>query len=585
MSNFETRTEQDHPADRLLNLLDQAYDVAGSSASIAWLVTATDALFFPNSAQEGVASDIVEIEGIEQSLERHMTRLDALLSGSEAHVSGQERVGGPSSMATLVISDDGRRAFGNAVAAKLFGCQFPCTFSQINLSESSKKRLIECALLAPKGDPQGSSVISLERDDNPFPLIARCTPLHSRGADGGERSGLAVLINYVDWHQTGIVQSMDLFGFTKAEAHLLSCFLSGHSQGDAAEVLCKSRETIRSQAKSILKKTNAKQMSEVVQMMTSFAFVSEDRIDRVSSGSPAEALRATDEVMKLPNGRRLQVNRYGLRGGRPLLFWHGLYQGPFFSEALSAYFKRSGFDVVAPSRPGMNKSDPPAKWSDYDQQVTQDVLDLCDQLNWPSMDFLVHQSGISFACRAARALKGRVGAAVMVSAGVPITSDVLKGMHIEARIGAAGIKYAPKVLEMVLRIGIAKWRRKGAHAYLSTVGAECESDLNALSDPDTGPVMERGIQHMVSGGPKVMMSHQASIVSDWGIYYDDLPAKQLWLHGAQDPVLSPQFLCRFLKAKGQRPPILYSGAGGYALLSEAEDVAARVSEFLEQDCG
>jgi len=262
------------------------------------------------------------------------------------------------------------------------------------------------------------------------------------------------------------------------------------------------------------------------------------------------------------------------------LFLHGLYQGPHFTPTLNGLFKQKGFDVIAPSRPGFNHSEPPEDWTKFNDVVTQDIVDVCDHYEWEQMDFLVHHAGISFACRAARALGNRVQSAVMVGAGVPIKDYMLKTMNVESRVAGAGVKYAPKVFDMILRLGISKWRRQGAYAYLSKIMADYPPDLDTLNDPETGPVMEQGIYHMISGGSKTIMYDGASAMSNWEPEYQHLPSRQLWLHGAHDPVMNVRFVEEFLASKGQPPPHIYPDRGGDVLLAEAHDVVVRLNTFL-----
>lgn len=572
--------DQDPIAARLLALLDHAYDAAENPNGFDGLFSAADRYFFPNAADHGVAIDVVEADNIERGLDGHITRLQALVDRSESGIAVGNRGGVGPQLANLIISDDGRKIVGNAVASNLLDCTFPTKLSSLNITAATHHTFNQCLENLRSGLFEGSCVITVQNEDSPKPFLARCTKLQSRLPDGTERRGLSVAINHLDWREDSLKYAADTFTLTKAETVLLNCFLDGQSSPQAAASLGKSKETVKAQAKSILRKTGSTQMSDVIHFMTSYAFMAEPTRHTGTTSKTPFSIQGDHQLIQTSQGRKIQVNRYGLKGGRPLLFFHGLYQGPFLTNALDAGFHALGFDVIAPSRPGFNRTDPPANWADFNDTVTADVLAVCTAYNVSQTNFLVHHAGISFACRAGRALNSQVGAAIMIGAGVPIKDYMLKTMNTEARVAAAAAKYSPKLLDMLLRLGIAKWRRQGPYAYLNNLFEAGQPDRETLDDPETGPVMERGILHMISQGAPTIMHDGFSALSDWEPEYAHLPKKQLWLHGAHDPVMNFQFVIDFLAAQGQHPPVIYPNRGGDVLLAEAGDVLERIGDFL-----
>jgi len=59
-----------------------------------------------------------------------------------------------------------------------------------------------------------------------------------------------------------------LFGFTASESRLALGLLDGNSLSEVADIHCVSRETVRSQIKSIFQKTDTKRQSELVRLLT-----------------------------------------------------------------------------------------------------------------------------------------------------------------------------------------------------------------------------------------------------------------------------------------------------------------------------
>jgi len=74
-------------------------------------------------------------------------------------------------------------------------------------------------------------------------------------------------------------------------------------------------------------------------------------------------------------------------------------------------------------------------------------------------------------------------------------------------------------------------------------------------------------------------------MSDWAPHYRFLPKRQLWLYGAQDPVMNAQFVQEFLVAQGQPPAIIYPDRGGDVLLGAPFDVIRQLHDFLTDQAG
>ena len=569
----------------MLALLDRAYDAAEQPDSFDALFVAADQFFFPLSAEAGLAADIIDAGGITDGVESHVARMQGMIDRAEVGMSGARRVSGGLQVCSMVVSADGAVVVGNGAAAGLVGCGFPASVDMLALTPSSRQAIVTCLSDLRAGRLEGSSVIVIQREGEDRPYVAKCLKLQSRGPDGTLQQGLGITINHVDWHGSALNYAARTFGLTPAEESLLLCLLEGLSYPQAALRLTKSRETVKAQGKSILRKIGSKSVADVVLLMTGYAFLAEPLHGNTpKSGSPSRAPLArgpvTERMLPGEAGRQIAVQRFGLPGGRPILFFHGLYQGPFITTAMDDRFHRLGYEVIAPSRPGFGRTDPPRRWDAFNDTTTRDVEAVVSHLQLGRLDFLVHQAGISFACRAAAALEGRVGSAVMVSAGVPIKDHMLHTMNVEARVAGAAAKYAPMLFDMILRLGMAKWRRQGTYAYLSNLFADGTPDRDTLNDPYAGPVMERGVLHMISQGPKAIAADGASAMSDWAPLYPFLPKRQLWLHGAQDPVMNPRFVQEFLAGQQQPPAIVYPDRGGDVLLGASLDIMRRLHDFL-----
>jgi pimeloyl-ACP methyl ester carboxylesterase/DNA-binding CsgD family transcriptional regulator len=576
----DLKPEEEDLASRLLSLLDKAYDTAENPHSFDNLFTVADQFFFPNSAEQGLSSDILQARAADNKLDTHISRIQNLIDRAEGEVLGGPRISPGNQLASLVVSEDGSRITGNSAAAALLNCAFPTSLKSLGLASITAKSLDQCLLDLRNGHFEGSIVIPIQHPIHSKPFLAKCTKLQSRDADGTVKRGLSVIVNHVEWQDDTMRFTADTFGLTPAEVALLRALLSGQSYPEAALAMSKSPETLKAQGKAILRKTGVAQMSDFLNLMLSYAFLAEPTKHISEVPNAPYTMQGDHVIVASKDGRKIQVNRFGLMGGRPLLFFHGLYQGPYLTDELNRAFHTNGFDIIAPSRPGFNRTDPPKTWAEFNDTVTADVQTVCAHFGLSQVDFLVHHAGISFACRAAKSLGDRALSAVMIGAGVPIKDYMLKTMHTEARVAGAAVKYAPKLLDMLLRVGMAKWRRQGAHAYLTNMFKEGSPDLETLNDPRRGPTMEKGILHMISQGSQTIIHDGISAMSDWEPEYTHLPSRQLWLHGAHDPVMNYQFVVDFLDKHNKSPPIIFDDRGGDVLIGAPTEVTNHISQFL-----
>ena len=565
--------------ERMLLLLDHAYEAAEAPESYDDLLVGADNFFFPQTAMNGPAIDFDRGTATSDVLERHINRIQKLIDQGELKRAGDVQPPAASRLASLIISSDGCAVIGNQVAADLLGSDFPMTVNDLPADADFLDKLWITLSELQAGQLEGSRVIPLRIAGQSNILLAKCTKLQSQTQDGALRRGLSLTVSHVNWDSDTLEFARDEFSLTPTESELLHEMLRGASQAEAAKKFGKSRETVKVQAKSILRKFGLSQMGEVLSVLNAYAFLANS--DRSVMSAPvveANENYADSSIVTARDGRQIRLQRFGLKGGKPVLFFHGLYQGPFFCEQMDAKFKQTGIDLISPSRPGFGLTSAPKNWSQFDQTVTNDVLDVCSEFGWDQTSFLVHQAGISFACRAAGAMKGRVKSALMVGAGVPIEDHMMSTMNLETRVAAAATRYAPKLFDMLLRLGIAHWRRAGAGAYLKHYFGPRSVEWKSINDPVIGPLMEQGILHMIAQGTKTIIHDGKSAMSDWHRLYRNLDCPQRWIHGDHDPVMNHKFVAEFLVNEGKEPPVIATGTGGDILYAAFDEIL----EHLEQ---
>jgi len=545
---------------RALRYLDDLYNATDTDEPYGEFVRASDLFFFSGRDQRALRADAVASMDALGGFGPHMDRLERL--AGQRIVSSDTTSGLDSPLACFVVDTKTRSIRGNGAAQSLLGCDMPCSLSDLPFSQGSADDIRALIRSARELSFQGVRTLRLSFTHRDDVLVARCSKSAGFSTHDEDAVTLQFTLAYVIWTKELLAFATDEFGLTGAEVDVLQSLLSGLSQSQTATALGKSRETVKAQAKSILRKFDVSQMAEAQSMALAYAYLGQrDRVDLLAPNPPGGKAVSGNKLMTVEHLRSVDVWEYGDRDGFPVLFWHGLVLGPFFTPNMIDAFRRAGLRVICISRPGFGRSSPPVKWHDYDDTVTADAVAVANQLGLDRMAFWVHQAGISFACRAAGALKGRVLGAAMNGAGVPIQPHMLSKMNLTTRVAAATVLYAPKLLEVMIRHGFKSWRVNGPRQFYRQFFGNNGVEQKTLQDPEFARLFELGFLHTSAQVPEAMIWDGKSAMLNWIDAYAHFDFPQHWVHGDSDQILDADFVAAFLRQQGQPPLIVHEGFG------------------------
>lgn len=243
----------------------------------------------------------------------------------------------------------------------------------------------------------------------------------------------------------------------------------------------------------------------------------------------------------LPDGRKLSYAEYGVPGGRPVLWCHGL-PGSRLDLSIGAgpaLLAELGLHVLAPDRPGFGRSDlhPGRSYASF----ARDIRVLCDAREVQRFAAVGYSAGAGYALACAAVLGDRVDAVTVVSgAGPRSTPGFVKGMWRTDRLMLPLSRRAPALARALLRPATVQARRR-PEAFLRSLRRDVAGsphDVQVLADPDAAERVLTAFTEATARGP-------AGCVTDWGVWarpWDvDLSLAagcpvQLW-HGDEDPVI------------------------------------------------
>ena len=147
------------------------------------------------------------------------------------------------------------------------------------------------------------------------------------------------------------------------------------------------------------------------------AILAARRIKRSSTGRlDTQDLASNEELVRLPDGRRVAIASYGEPHGRPLFLLHGIPGSRLGMHYVDEPAKERGVRVVCPDRPGAGRSDA------YPQRTmpgyADDVSALADAMGFERFAVLGYSGGAPYALACGARLPERVSAVrIMAGAG------------------------------------------------------------------------------------------------------------------------------------------------------------------------
>ncbi|OCW58631.1 alpha/beta fold hydrolase [Hoeflea olei] len=560
-------------SDRLLNLLDKAYDAPFRPDSFDDLMRAAHEFYFTRA--DAAAPHALEAGDYDNNrmITSHLDRIERLLNERELENRAHPGNIASPALSTLLIDPATGEVEGNPNAREFFGHDFPVHIRKLNLDPASRTDLMQMARQAVGQEGFTTDIRLVKRRQDDAAHLAKCGRwVSAQYSTGGETRGLAVSIVHFQWSAQALAFCRSMFDLSASETDVLAALLNGKSQTEIAEDRCRSVETIKSQSKAILRKSGCRRITDLLVLATTYGLIADDGSSlpqgRAATGP---AIARPDRIFTRADGRKVSYGLFGDPAGKPVLFVHGLVQGPFFPADMIERFRKDGIRVIAPSRPSFGRTDPPRDWKDFDRTVVEDARLLVAELTGEPVTVVAHQGGVSHACRIAAALGSQAKNMVMVSAGVPIDEEKhIAHMGMQTRIAALGVKYTPRILETMIHIGIVTWLRKGLKPYAQNLFSNSPTDLAHLEDPRIYPICEAGILHMIEQGAKALIHDGKAAMADWEADYAGLRCPVRWLHGGCDPIIRPDFVEEFAAAHGGAPVEIVEDGGNTMHLSHSE---------------
>lgn len=382
----------------------------------------------------------------------------------------------------------------------------------------------------------------------------------------------------------------EAFGLTAAEAEIVRAVTEGASLKEIAAARFRSPDTVKTQLRSALAKTDTHTQSELVRLTLSLMdVVSATELQASTAGAMQDAALPLEprEYISLTrkDGSRFDHLVLGDENGRPLLYFpldYGLTRWPASAEA---WAKENRIKVLVPIRPGFGHTDNVPHHSQLLDVVLEDVMTLLEHYEVRTCPVICLSADAFFAYHFAERYPGRINAILNCAPGFPMfLPQQYERMEKWHRFILANAKYAPSVLPFLVKAGFSLARRIGKRGFVHAVYGNSPADVAAFEQPEVFDAMVIGSEVCLSDWHSAHRAFANEVIVqqvDWSDLVDRCSIPVHCWYGDDDPQVPPDSM---QEIRGRFTGIRYhrlENAGQLLLFAHWKTVLTKATEYLE----
>ena len=526
-------TEREHKAE----IVDRIYDVALDPVRLEELLDLWEGRAGPLRREDGELDD----PDIAPHLDRAWVFLDRY---DPAKSEGNYRsVLDEVPRAAAFVADGGARVAACNRAARLaFGIEDGGPIMALPFEAEDVDTLRAVIRKVAAGKAERVMTLRMRSQVTGSVVIVRVGPVESR-----ETPPLAlVMSNELVWPEGFETTLQEAFGLTGAEVDIVRGVTMGQPLKDIADSRGRSLETVRTQLRSILAKTETHGQSELVRVvlgLMDLALVPGAR--GLAAPPPVEVeARGPEPVpvqsMRVQGGRKLEWIEFGDPGGVPVVYMHldyGLVRWPVRAERAAA---ARGLRVIVPFRAWYGRTSGLTRGVDHLDGVTADYAAVLDHLGVRNAAAITQGADLRFALNLSVLRPDLVRCVLGCAAQLPLrTPAQYERMDKWQRFVLANARYAPKVLPFIVKAGFSLVRSLGPEAFFRKVNSGSPADMAAFENPEIRAAVLAGALQtlLVPGGTGAEAFTREALGSerDWSAIVRAVRVPVVLLQADQDP--------------------------------------------------
>ena len=524
---------------RRAEIIDRLYDVALEPARYEALLDSWERRMGPR--RRATADGGTSLSDSE--LEAHFRRADAFLDRATGLADRRDALLSEfPNNAAFVVDRDLTVGRANDLAAQMLGIRAGAALTEIDLGFDGDAGNGLRGPLAEAFGAEGAGTLMLRApasDDRTLLLQVRMVK--------GDDPFALVVSSELGWPASLDHTLHEAFGLSPSEIDVVRGLVASRSVREIAQERDRSVETVRTQIKAILHKTETRGQAELVRVCLSLmdiVAVTENagRVAFAAGAVEGGALEPRFPVtLPRPDGRLADHLVLGDPSGRPILYLpvdYGLVRWTAEAEAEAA---RRGLRILVPIRAGYGRSSGLAPGTDPTAPAVEDFVGILDHYGIERVPVVSFGTDSYFAFALGRAHPDRVSALLLAAGGLPfLNARQYERMHKWHRFIIANARYAPRVLPFMVKAGFSLARRIGKVGFLRAVHGDCPADLELFDRPDVREAMLVGSEVALSAEHSAHAAFANECVAqqhDWSDAVRACRTIPTWLFaGTQDPM-------------------------------------------------
>lgn len=481
-------------------------------------------------------------EIVSDAIENHFFRAFAILElmdgNQKSHTIKQIVEADP--LPTFILSKNKNILLSNDAVTNLLNISQGDKLSALNIT-ADDLTIIDKNILGIENIEQDKvlAIIHIQNTDSDTPLLFALSKLHDANSDTDflRFSGMHTIWND---HIGSIIQNT--FNLSDMELDIAKKLVSGKKLAEIAQEKQRSIFTIRTQNKSLFRKTNLKSQSELIRLfalLQNMDYQEKQDVLPLSDQYNPQAMRIKRKnYLTRPNGRKLYYEIYGAAHGEPVLFMHGGISGTQLPQNVIDVLIEKNIKLISPHRAGFGHSDVnPA--ADKVSHLVDDVLALFEKENIQNCKIVGHLVGAFYAYYIASKLSDRITKLLIIGGAAPFSSiHQINALKPRQRIITYTAKYAPQLLPFLLKSAVAQITQYGAEGFMKALFKDIEPDYAFCKSPETRDIIMNGLQSSFGQGVESVVNDAHYIFDGkWDQIVDDCTMPIDMFHGAEDPAV------------------------------------------------
>jgi len=393
-----------------------------------------------------------------------------------------------------------------------------------------------------------------------------------------------LVIKHLSIHWTQELESVlyNHFKLTQRELDIVRAVTEHGNLDIISKNSNRSKNTLRTQMKSVFKKLKVNSQPQVTQTVALLAHFC-DIIGFDNNAVEKRPQLGTFEKIKIEKNKSIPVHFMGPKNGTPIVFIHGMLDGVAMTNEMIALLHTYNFRFICPVRPNFGMADSEEKTRETPEIFSNQLTKLVYALDLKNFLLFGHMSGSVFAFAAASKLKEKALCIVNVSGGVPIlSSNQFNKQSLRQKAFAYTARYAPALFPALMKTGVNQIDNLGPrHLMFEMYPDPSALDRKAIETEDIAEVIMDGYRFAIAQGYKGFEGDAYHVVRDWSRYVDSNSLPTLLLHGIDDRVVIPETVEDFAKRQGFEINV-YDDAGQLIFYSHPDKVLRDIREFYDR---